>query len=402
VIPTERHLPYYVPKTEVERRLAELQASLARQDVAAAWIDGIADLFYYAGSAQSATLLVPAQGRPRYVVRMSIERARAESPLAVEPFAGGRALFAAAAELIGASGRLGAAFEITPASLYAKLVECFGASRVADVGPAIRRRRAVKSAWEIEQIHRAAEQATRIFARMPTMARQYETELELSAAIEFELRKMGHPGPIRLRRIGQELAMIVVVAGDSALYPTNFDGPVGGEGPSPAAASGAGWKPMKDGETLMADMVTAHNGYHADDARTWFLGREIPAAVRQAHAFCTDMLAVLESHLKPGVAAGEVHRLTTEWVARQSAPSGLMGFGENQVKFFGHGVGLELDGLPVIAAKQEFILEPGNVIAVEPKAFLPGVGAVGVENTYVITPAGCESLCPTPLEISAI
>ena len=42
-------------------------------------------------------------------------------------------------------------------------------------------------------------------------------------------------------------------------------------------------------------------------------------------------------------------------------------------------------------------LKAGMIVAVEPKAFLPGVGPVGVENTYVMTDEGCESLCPLNL-----
>jgi Xaa-Pro aminopeptidase len=44
----------------------------------------------------------------------------------------------------------------------------------------------------------------------------------------------------------------------------------------------------------------------------------------------------------------------------------------------------------------------GNVIAVEPKVFLGGVGAVGVENTYVITADGCRDVTPGPEEIRVL
>jgi Xaa-Pro aminopeptidase len=37
---------------------------------------------------------------------------------------------------------------------------------------------------------------------------------------------------------------------------------------------------------------------------------------------------------------------------------------------------------------------------VEPKIFYPGLGGVGVENTYVITEAGCERLTRCPQQIN--
>ena len=72
-----------------------------------------------------------------------------------------------------------------------------------------------------------------------------------------------------------------------------------------------------------------------------------------------------------------------------------MGFGENRVKFLGHGVGLELDEMPVLADRIDVTVEAGMILAVEPKAFLEGIGPVGLENTYVVTDSGSKSLCPT-------
>jgi Xaa-Pro dipeptidase len=69
------------------------------------------------------------------------------------------------------------------------------------------------------------------------------------------------------------------------------------------------------------------------------------------------------------------------------------------VKFLGHGVGLDLDEFPVIAPRFEIPLEPGNVIALEPKVFFEKIGGVGLENTYVITEGGCRNVTPGYEEI---
>ena len=84
-----------------------------------------------------------------------------------------------------------------------------------------------------------------------------------------------------------------------------------------------------------------------------------------------------------------------------------------------HGVGLDLDEMPVentyvitnngcesfcplIADRIDVTLKAGMILAVEPKAFLPGIGPVGVENTYVITDDGCESFCPLDLSLRLV
>ncbi|MNY75949.1 Xaa-Pro dipeptidase [compost metagenome] len=62
------------------------------------------------------------------------------------------------------------------------------------------------------------------------------------------------------------------------------------------------------------------------------------------------------------------------------------------MKFLGHGIGLEIDELPVLAKGFKYPLAPGMVIAIEPKFTFPGRGVVGVEDTYLITEDGYEKL----------
>lgn len=70
--------------------------------------------------------------------------------------------------------------------------------------------------------------------------------------------------------------------------------------------------------------------------------------------------------------------------------------------FCGHGVGIEINELPVIAPRSRDILAAGNVIALEPKFVIPGTGAVGIESTYHITPEGAVCLTDFPEEIQPL
>lgn len=63
-----------------------------------------------------------------------------------------------------------------------------------------------------------------------------------------------------------------------------------------------------------------------------------------------------------------------------------------QAGFVGHGVGLEINEMPVMAPRSREIYETGVVFAFEPKFVIPEVGAVGVENTFVVTDEGVEKL----------
>ena len=79
----------------------------------------------------------------------------------------------------------------------------------------------------------------------------------------------------------------------------------------------------------------------------------------------------------------------------------FMGYGEGQVGFIGHGVGLELDELPVISRNNPSVLEAGMVLALEPRVVFPD-GSVGMENTGVVTPDGLQSITYSAEEVIVV
>jgi Xaa-Pro aminopeptidase len=70
----------------------------------------------------------------------------------------------------------------------------------------------------------------------------------------------------------------------------------------------------------------------------------------------------------------------------------FMGAPGYNVKFIGHGVGIETDEFPFIAKGSRTVLAPGMTFALEPKFVFPAEGAVGLENTYLVTETGFEKL----------
>ena len=73
-----------------------------------------------------------------------------------------------------------------------------------------------------------------------------------------------------------------------------------------------------------------------------------------------------------------------------------------QAPFIGHGVGIQLNELPVVTSRSRDILEGNMTIALEPKFVIPHVGAVGIENTYVVTASGLECITVFPEEIQEL
>jgi Xaa-Pro dipeptidase len=401
MIPLEQHRPFLVPHEEIRQRIKTLQRTLRDNGISVAWVDYLTDRYYYTGSTQDGVLLVPVDQDPHFFVRKSLKRATVESRLRVVPYPGRKGLVRELCDMVGGEGSVGLSFDVTPASTYVWLSSSSPRCSLKDIAMDIRLQKATKSAWEIAQIRKAADQATSVFQAMGDYLRSGISELELCSSIEHHMRRVGHAGTLRIRRATADITAAHVAAGSSALYPTNFDGPVGGEGLYPASP-GSGWRVIEEGETVIVDIVTSYNGYHADHTRIYCLGQNIPHKAIRAHQFCLDVLERIEKQLHPGANCASIYTEINAWAEKKGTPQGFMGYGENRVKFFGHGIGTELDEFPILAAKVDLDLVPGMVVAVEPKAFLEEIGPVGVENTYVITPDGCESLCSVDHEIKAI
>ena len=80
-----------------------------------------------------------------------------------------------------------------------------------------------------------------------------------------------------------------------------------------------------------------------------------------------------------------------EMAAKAGLSDYFMGYTQH-AGFIGHGVGIEINESPVLVPRSRDILAAGNIIAIEPKFVIPGTGAVGVENTYLVTENGMECL----------
>jgi Xaa-Pro aminopeptidase len=61
-----------------------------------------------------------------------------------------------------------------------------------------------------------------------------------------------------------------------------------------------------------------------------------------------------------------------------------MGSGEGRVQLVGHGLGPEINELPIIFARRSCILKEGMVFAFEPKFVLPPYGAIGIEVDFIV------------------
>ncbi len=394
--PRPQHVPL-VPPAELAGRAERLAARLSAGGFDGALLLHPSSLFWITGTLAEGWPYVTGDGRVAFPLRTSRGRAAAESPVPQAPVRRLGDLPGAFDDLgVALSGVVGLELDVVPVATYERLRRIFPDAEFRDVSGIVREIRAVKSPYEVEWIQKAAAiVGTAMDEMLPPHIRPGVPEIELQAVVEGEMRRARHQGTLRVRRWNLEMHFGTVSAGASANVPCYFDGPDGLEGLYPAVHQGGGERLIETGVPILVDFVGAAGGYLADRARVFCVG-EPPAEAMAAHDFCLGLLAEITSRLKPGAIPAIIWRDILAIVEDSPWADRFMGWGENQVRFFAHGVGLDLDELPIIAPRYEPELVAGHVLAIEPKVFLAGLGGVGVENTYEITKDGCRDLTPGP------
>ena len=266
---------------------------------------------------------------------------------------------------------------------------------LADASALLRRVRSVKSAGEADAIRKAARVAAGALDEGLRQLHEGMTELELMTVIEHDMRKNGHVGLMRMRGYNQEIMIGMVAAGAAAAEPSYFDGPAGGRGLTAAAPQSASTRPIGRNEPILIDIGCCIDGYVIDQTRTAVIGA-LPPELARAYEVSVEILRRTERDLRPGAVPERLYAQALEMAEQAGLARHFMGFGADQVRFLGHGIGLEIDEWPVLAKGFADPLEPGMVLAVEPKFTFPGLGVVGIENTYLIRESSCEPLTASP------
>ena len=385
---------------EIDGRLARFQAALAAGGMDAAVIVESTDLAYLTGTNQQAHLIVPASGRSRLLVRRTLERAREESPLElIEPLGSLSGLPAALAGCGVDDGALvGFELDVLPAARYLGYQRRLPGYRLGDCSQALRSVRAVKTGWELEQMRAAAEQVRVAAERVPSLLRAGVSEATVQADVERVLRGAGHQGQLRFRGFNQEMHYGQVLCGPSGAVPGYSDSPLCGPGPNPVLGKGPDDHVLAAGDPVIVDLVGGHQGYLADQTRTFALG-PLAADLRGAYDRAVEILRAVEPEIRPGTPPSALFELAEQLAERAGLGEHFMGHGDGRIRFLGHGVGMEIDELPVLAPGFDEPMVEGNVIAVEPKFVFPGRGAVGIENMYAVTADGFETITTAAEEL---
>jgi Xaa-Pro aminopeptidase len=328
---------------------------------------GQANVRYLTGlaSSNSAVLVEPGGNATLYTDFRYANRARQLGGVEVTEVA--RGLIPAIGKLL-AGRRIGFEEQHLPHALYRELVDA-GVDAQPTSG-LVERLRAVKDSDELETMRRASALSDEVFAALSRERFSGRTESELVWWIERSFREGGAEGV----SFGA-----VVAAGATAASPHADPGDT----------------PIEPGVLVVVDAGCIVDGYCSDCTRTFAVG-EIPDRLQEIYALCLEAQLAGLAAVAPGVRGPDADAASRTLIEDA-------GLGAAYGHGMGHGVGLQIHEAPTLRPESTDVLEPGNVVSVEPGIYLPDEGAgVRIEDLVVVTEDGCERLTQFDKELVTV
>lgn len=243
---------------------------------------------------------------------------------------------------------------------YRAFVQNLPGVELCDISPLLLRLRAVKTPSELERLRMAGRITDKVFSYFLDYVQVGMRESDVAEELCAVMKKFGASRPL----------FLTLISGAKTSMPhgsTNH-------------------KVIEAGDFVTLDMGSVYRDYGSDMTRTVVMGK---ATDRQRQIY--DI--VLQAHL---LAAEKTKEGTTGQQADAFARDYIKshGYGDAFLHQLGHGVGLNLSDGPRLGyvKEGENVLERNMVFTIEPGIYLPGFGGVRIEDTYVMTEQGCQSL----------
>lgn len=374
-------------ENELELKWRRIQQAMRQEEADGCLLTMNMNLYYVSGQVFNGYFYLPAEGRPYWFVkRLTIpetDRVHAiRKPEQMPDFFQDLGLAMPRKLLLEAD-------ELSYHE-YIRLQHVFRPEVTGNASALIRHIRMIKTPWEIEQMRISARKHEAVYREIPACYRPGMRDIELQIEIEKRMRVHGSLGYFRAFGSNMDIFMGSLLAGENAGEPSPFDFALGGTGMHASGPLGANGTLLREGTTVMADMSGNYTAYQTDMTRVFSIGK-LPDRAYRVHRVALEIQARMERTAKPGVPCAELYRDALAMAGQEGLEDCFMGT-RFQAKFVGHGVGLEINELPVLTTRSKDILQPGMTFAFEPKFVLAGIGAVGIENTFLVTDSGVEKM----------
>ena len=272
-------------------------------------------------------------------------------------------------DLGGGPSRVGLA-DAMPAAHVLPLRAAFPDVEQVLAGPVMRELRMRKDAAEVAELRAAGAAIDRVHARMGEFLKPGRTEAQVGADIAAAIVAEGHT----------EAAFVIVGSGPNGSSPHHD----------------VSDRVIESGDVVVIDIGgPLASGYNSDSTRTYAVGAEPPAAVREAYAVLQDAQDRAVRAVRPGVTAEQVDAAARE-------PITAAGLGERFLHRTGHGIGLEEHEDPYLVVGNPEPLSPGHAFSVEPGIYVEGRFGARIEDIVVVTATGPQPLNRSPHGLAVV
>ncbi len=225
---------------------------------------------------------------------------------------------------------------------------------------------AVKQPDEIEKIRKAVAITDTVFGELLPLIKPGVRELDLAAEISYRQKKHGAEA---------DAFEAIVASGERSAFPHGR--PTG--------------RKLRRGDLLTLDFGCVVDGYHSDLTRTVAIGK-ISSEGKKIYSVVLEAQTRAIENARSGVLTKDL-----DAVARQHIKS--HGYEKYYHHSLGHGIGLQIHEPPRISLASTAVLQPGNVVTIEPGVYIRDFGGVRIEDDVVICNGHCEVLSRSPKKL---
>lgn len=389
---------------ECKQRIKSLQNRINAHHLGGALLFYSRDVFYYTGTAQPSYLVVLPEDYFLFV-RSGFEFASNEVFIEKEKIRDERRLDTIYRELFSnrqTNRTIGTELDILPAKEFLGFKKVFPDYDFMDVSPFILDQRRRKDASEINHITEACEAIDMGHRAVLSTLREGITELELAAAVENAHRLAGHEGIFFIRQPDFFMGRGPLSSGENLFRISGVVYTITGVGLSPSVPAGPSRRRISRGDQVIVDIPTLVNGYHADQTRTYVLGKA-NEKTKTMYNSLQQIADYLIETIKPGMKCSEIYRMTLEKAKELNVTDAFLNFGRGKKgSLIGHGIGLELNEPPVLSGHNHSEVSEGYVIALDMHMMDEDVGVVKLEDTILVNQKANELLTKSPRQLFEI
>jgi Xaa-Pro aminopeptidase len=276
----------------------------------------------------------------------------------------GAELMAAVATALADARRVGFESAHTTHQRFVELTSMLADAELVPTVGMVEAGRRTKCAAELERIEHACSIADRALAQVVPTIVPGRTEVQIRNDLEAIMRELGASGP----------SYETIVATGPRNAPLPHHRPTD--------------TPVEDGHTVIIDVGALVDGYHSDMTRTFLVGEPTPLQ-REVYDVVLAAQVAGVAAARPGITTAELDQVCRGVITDA-------GFGPWFSHGTGHGVGLLIHEDPFVNSTGHWVLQPGDVVTVEPGVYRGDVGGVRVEDLVEVTSTGCRTLTRAP------